>query len=123
MYQTYRIDTFSEGSNAYITARTERWELVKDESFEDEVQAKSYVVEQSRRHTILPNFLLQNRDSRNEKINPGCKGEEMSEEDLIDAFCFSDSKYLKHRRFFVGKPNIKEIFSALKKDGVVATKI
>jgi len=112
-YQVYRIDTYSASKNSHHVDRSESWVARKDKAFSTEEDAKQYIRERSLIHTELVNFLT--------------KGMKMVEGDerekIIDAFCFSDDKFMKYRRFFLGLVPVKAVIEALKKDGVEVIKV
>lgn len=114
--EVYKIQIFNEGSNAYGVARDERWELKLDTTFDNLVEAKEYIRQQSRQSTNLCNFLQQLRETKEED-------RKITEVQFIDDFCFNDDKYLKYRRFFIGQPDTKLLFKELKNDGIVVKKI
>jgi hypothetical protein len=116
-YQIYRIQTFDEGSNSYITARDQRWVTRLDSEFNNLQEAREYIEEKSRQHTDLPIFLDTHRKTILNDPN-AC-----SLEDFIEKFLFTEDKYLKYRRFFIGKPPLKLIQKALEADGIRCMKI
>jgi len=108
----YRIKVYSEGSNSHSTARDERWEVIKhDEEYECLPNAKVAIINLSRQHTELPNFIQSWKETKIED-------RAVTLEDLIDGFCFSDDKYLKYRRFFIGVPLIRQIQQQLRTEGI-----
>jgi hypothetical protein len=114
-YPVYRIYVFSEGSNSYSTARAERWEVKPDCSFESLESARDYIRAESRKHTELPRFLLQLRESL--KLSSEGDTEQIIEQ-FIDQFCFESELYAKYRRFFIGKPPLGMIKRSLNSVGV-----
>ena len=107
----YRIHVYEEGSNSHSVARFERWEIKFETECANLDEAKQYVRENSRLYTILPNKLQQWRETRTEDRT-------LSEEELIDQFCFTNDQYLKDRRLFIDKPDIKAIQDSLHKEGI-----
>jgi hypothetical protein len=112
MFTVYRIDTYSVGNNKHSIDRGESWIERKDKEFLTEMEAKQYIRERSLIHTELVNFLI--------KGFKMMEGEE--KERTINAFCFDDPRYLKYRRFFIGRAPKKEILQALRNDGVTIKK-
>ena len=109
----YKIHVFSEGLNSYGVSRDERWELKYDTTFTRLEDAKEYVRQQSRQFTILPNFLQQWRETKEEDRTI------TTEDEVIEQFCFIDDKYLQYRRFFIYKPNVKHLQQVLQNEGIV----
>jgi hypothetical protein len=102
--EVYKIDVYPANNNSFRVDREESWILKKDKVFNDLKSAKQYIIDKSRIHTDLNLFLVDIRD-------------EITKEHFVEEFCF-DSKYLKHQRYFIGKPDIKLIQRALEDDGV-----
>jgi hypothetical protein len=100
----YKITSFSVPDNTYTVGRSEIWKTKKDQTFSSVELAKDYIREQSRKHTDLPLYLI--------NIKPEDR------EHFIDRFCFDDLTFLKHRRFFIGKPDLDLIKKHLKEDGI-----
>lgn len=114
MFDIYRIHVYGEGSNAYTTARSERWQVKLDCTFDNEQDAKNYVISQSRQHTDLPLHLQSWRES---------KDSSRTEEEVIESYLFNNPLYAKHRRFFINyKPTLKDIQSWLKEEGIQVIK-
>src|SRR5665647_841552 len=109
-FSIYRIKEFSEGSNSHTVARTERWEIIKETECNSDREAKEYIREYSKQYTILPNFIQQWRETKQEDRT-------VTLEELIDQFCFTNDTYLKYRRLFINKPDVKQLAKELTKDG------
>jgi len=112
MHSIYKIRTYSEGSNSYGVSRAERWVVEVDCECKELQEAKDYVKSKSREFTILPNVLQSWRETKPEHQTI------KTEDELIEKFCFTDDQQLKHRRFFIGKPDLEAIQKALINDGV-----
>ena len=109
----FRLYAFLEGTNEYGITRNERWEIKEDESFESEEDAKDYICERSRQHTILPNVLQQWRETKEEHKTL------KSEQEVVDDFCFNtQDRYYSDRRYFLGPPNLKKLNIKLKEKGI-----
>ena len=96
----YRIHVYEEGSNSHSVARSERWEIKIETECANLDEAKQYVRENSRLYTILPNKLQQWRETKTDDRT-------VTQEELIEQFCFTNDQFLKDRRLFIQKPNIK----------------
>jgi hypothetical protein len=105
----YRIHIYSEGSNSYALARSEQWIVKLDCECEDEEDARQYIKENSLRYTVLPNFLQQWKETTEK---------DLTQDELIEQFCFTNDLYLKHRRLFINQPDLKAIELALQYDGI-----
>lgn len=105
MFQVYRIDTFEAHGNSHaLGIRDENWILRRDKNFSTVEEAQEYVCMKSRQTTILPNILISLHESKREAF--------------VKHFCFGDNEYWAERRYFLGKPDIKKIAAAHKRDGV-----
>ena len=113
MIQVFRLFAFLEGSNEYGISRQERWEVKESEAFADMEEAKDYIRQQSRAHTILPNVLQQWRETKEEHRSL------KSEAEVVDDFCFNtEDRYYKEQRYFIGRPDMKKLKQQLKEAGV-----
>ena len=108
-FEIYRIYTTCAPNNEYKINRHEEWTTSFVKKFDSLEEAKIFVIEKNKEHSELPNFSYNIKDE--------CKKKEFYEQ-----FCFSNDKYLKYRRFFIGKPPIKQIENELKKDGIKIVK-
>lgn len=104
MVSVYRIHNKKAPNNAYFVDREEIWCVEYDCEKDTEEEAKKYIIEKSKN---LSNMLSYTASMKKEDLNS-----------FYERFCFTDDKYLHHRRLFIGKPPIKNIMEALKKDGV-----
>lgn len=103
-YGVYRIKTSPSGTNAYGVSRTECWHIIFDENFQNEEEAKEYVIKQNLPHaTILPSLLI----GKNEQ----------DRQEMLNNFCFTP-EYAHHRRYFLGYPDTEVIRKNLWKLGV-----
>lgn len=107
----YRIHVYSEGSNSHLVSRSERWEVKHEEDCETREEAERIVREKSRQYTELPKFLVQWKETK------ACDRTK-TEQQVINEFCFENDLYLKYRRIFIGKPDLKKIKNELKQEGV-----
>lgn len=107
----YRIHVYSEGSNSHGVPRSEQWLLKLDCECEDAEEARQYIKEHSLRFTTLPNFLQQWEETKENHRT-------VTKDELIEQFCFTNDQYLKHRRLFINRPDLKVIELALQHDGI-----
>ncbi len=105
--QVYKIDTYeSKGNSHSIGIREENWFLRKDKVFDIEEDAKEYVRNQNRLHTILPTYLITLKT-------------QAEKDAFVDYFCFDpNSKYLHERRYFLQRPSSRKITDELRKNGI-----
>jgi len=113
-FQVYRLYTFSEGSNAYGVARNERWTVAPSQAFETIQEAKTYIVQQSMEHTELPKYLLQWSET-------APTDREVTREQVVEQYCFSNDQYMHQRRFFLGFPPTDKILKQLENQGIQVT--
>ena len=100
-YKVYKIQTTERSGNAYFVNREERWSVVADKDFEDELSARNYVVTMNLKHTELAQLAWRNKDA----------------DELVDRFCFGPEFYHR-RRYFLGEPDVDLIRRSLEKNGV-----
>ena len=106
MTTVYRIKPYPTFGNAYQCNRDETWEVLEDKTFETLEEAKEYIRDVSIKSpymSILP--LLHNL-------------KENLKRQVLDDILFNNDRYLTHRRYFIGKPNIKKLTKALTLEGV-----
>lgn len=103
-YEVWKIDTYPVKNNSYTVGREESWALKLDQKFEDLEEAKKHIIAKSMVFTDIHLF-LQDMKSPEER------------EDFLYTFCFGE-KYLRHQRYFLGKPDVKKLSSALQDNGV-----
>lgn len=109
MYTVYKIDTYHIQNNSHKIDRDESWIERKDKSFMTEDEAKDHIRAMSLIHTNLVTF-----------FTSGMKLVDLDERERItEEFCFNNPKYLRYRRYFIGRVPKKEIKKALKDDGIM----
>lgn len=96
--QVFRIDTYDSRGNSHCVNRDENWIVRRDQAFATEHEAKEYVKRSSRALTEMSRFSL--------------------EPDFAEEFCFTNARYLKYRRLFIGYPPLQAIRKALESDGI-----
>ncbi len=108
-FTIYRIDIVEVEGNHFSLGRDESWTVREDRTFDNEQDAKNYILDRSKIFTDCV-LLVQPLIAR------GASNEEKQK--FYNGFCFDDDTYIKYRRFFIGKPPIEDIKAALKNDGV-----
>lgn len=103
MCKIYKIVTIPSQLNAYTTGRMETWSIEEDCEINDYEQAKEYVINMNRKHSELPNFIVD--------MN------ELAKKVFIDKFCFGE-EHLDMVRYFLGKPDRKKIAKCLSNKGI-----
>lgn len=92
-YKVWKITTTGIVDNTYKTSREDTWKLIELDSFETESDAKDRVKE-----------LTRTDSSTTGQVSPWlilCKTDE-EKDNVLNDFCFKDSKYEFHRRFYYG---------------------
>lgn len=108
----YRKHIFEEGSNAYGIARSERWTIKRvDQMFATEQEAKNFIRQESLRVPALKNLLMQWSETNE-------ADRKITEEQVIDRFCFLDDTYLMNRRFFLTVQEIDRLKVQLTQQGI-----
>ena len=98
VFRVLKIDAFPMKSNSHsIGELHENWQLRQlDESFPSLQAAKSYIKCQSWNHTELANYAMLNN-----VLKPGKIASEEEKDAFAEKFCFTDDRYLRHRRYFL----------------------
>jgi len=107
MFQVYQLRDFGMRGNSHNVDRAEMWEIQKYKEFEFEEDARECVIVENMKHTELPQKLWKYES---------CK------ETLIDRFCFTDDAFYCDRRFFLGKPDMEKMETALNSRGITVQK-
>jgi hypothetical protein len=104
----YRIQVFDVQSNKYSVGREESWTLKQDKVFDNEQEAREYVLDKNRIHSDMvrlgAHLIMQKNDAELQKY--------------YEDFCFNDDRYLRHRRYFLGKPSANKIREQLRQNGI-----
>jgi hypothetical protein len=94
MIQTYYLEKYPIQSNAYTVSRSETWTFRKDQQFENEEEAREYVMSKNR---YTPEFVLQAEGFV-----------EHRRDELLERFSFNDH-YLLKRRYFIDPLPIEKL--------------
>jgi hypothetical protein len=103
-YEVYHLRIFPGEDNRYGVDRSETWQPEPDRKFSTSEEAIEYIYNSTVIH--VPEFT---------NLALGLTGEQRVA--FAQAFCFDDTRYLKYRRFFLGKPNMKELKATLRAEG------
>jgi hypothetical protein len=106
-YIVSKIFTIPSSTNEFTTGRMESWTIVRDASFQNEKDAKKYIINQNRMQSELPRFLVDLPEDEHDIF--------------IEKFCFTSNDYIHLRRYFLGeltKDMKQEIISNLQENGV-----
>jgi hypothetical protein len=101
----YRINEFPSEDNRYGIDRRETWVLTTEGQYADADEAFDRVIALTAIH--VPAFT---------NLALGLTGEQRQR--FAEQFCFHNDLYLKHRRFFIGLPNVRRFKDAVRADGV-----
>jgi hypothetical protein len=101
----YKFMVSSSGNNAYAVERSENRIVQYDTDFKSADDAMDYIRNKTLIHVPELNNLLLGLSAEN-KAN------------AINQFCFFDDRYLVYRRYFIGKPPISKIRTALEQRGL-----
>jgi hypothetical protein len=87
--------------------------LKQDTSFKTLQEAEDYVIEKNKKHsnmlTYVPHHWLMTKSLENIELLM----------QFYRDFCFdNDEKYLHHRRYFLGEPNVKQFLKQLRQESI-----
>ena len=102
----YKISTSDTHGNYHQINRDETWFIHQDKQFDSKEEAKEYIRKKTR--LFIPKLTICLINLPEEKKHSFC-----------DKFCFTDDRYITHRRYFLGYPNLNNIKQHLKKSGVI----
>ena len=91
----------------YKINRHEEWKVSFVKNIESIEEARQFVINKNKEHSDLVLYSHSIQD-------------ETKKQEFYEQFCFTNNKYLKHRRYFIGHPPIKQIKEELKNDGIIS---
>lgn len=107
MVEVWRLAVISGLDNTHGVDRKETWKLVLETKFATEMEARHYIKMRTRTHVDTCGA-----------VGPWLLNKSEAEKDVVlEQFCFLDSTYLPHRRFFLGKPTSDVVLEIIKAGG------
>jgi hypothetical protein len=104
-FEVYQLRVYPCEDNRYAVGRQETWQLARSRTFDNKEDATEYIFNSTIIH--VPEFT---------NLALGLTGDQRLA--FAQAFCFDDERYLKYRRFFLGKPDFRALRSSLEQEGV-----